>query len=145
MSRIAAWANTEDEDRKNRPKRRSAWSIFGETAATAGAILGIYLLAMYVVALLTPNAMKLVADLTGIDPNSASPQALIVYWLAPGAVLLSLIVVLVVAISKAIWHARGRLVYRLRHGKHAEPASKKSVEVRAPAPAGRAVQRKKRS
>lgn len=145
MGRIMAWANAEDEVSKNRPKRRSVWSVFAETAATAGAILGIYLLAMYVVALLTPNAMMMAADVTGIDLNSASLQAMVVYWLAPGAVLLSLIVVAVVAVSKAIWRVRGRLVYRLRHGKHVEPASTKSVEGQASAPTGRAVQRKKRS
>lgn len=145
MGRIMAWANAGDEDRKDRPKRRSVWSIFGETAATAGAILGIYLFAMYAVALLTPNAMMMIADVTGIELNSASPQAMVVYWLAPGAVLLSLIVVVVVVVSKAIWRVRGRLVHRLRHGKQAEPASEKSVEGRAPASAGRAVQRKTRS
>jgi len=142
VNRLLAWARTEPEDKK--PKR-SFGSLLGEAAVTAGAAMAIYLLVMYVVSIITPNAMLLVAELMGIDLNTASMQGIIAYWLAPSAVLLVFIVIAVVAACKTIWRLRNRLVARLR-GKAAgnDNDAATSAPGKASKPLGRATQTKKR-
>lgn len=142
IRRMLAWANTPQEEAK--PKR-SFGSLVGEAAATAGAAMLIYVLAMYVVSIVTPNAMLMVAELMRIDVNTASAQGIIAYWIAPSAVLLTLVVICTVVLSKAIWRARGRLVARLRSkSRTALDEGATAVEKTAPPAAGRAVRTKKR-
>lgn len=142
IRRMLAWANTPEEGAK--PKR-SFGSLVGEAAATAGAVLLIYVLVMYVVSVITPNAMLMIAELMRIDINTASMQGIIAYWIAPSVVLLTLVVIFTVVLSKAIWRVRGRLVAHLR-SKSGEALDEgaTAVEKAAPPAAGRAVRTKKR-